>query len=492
MSLQIYNTITREKQEFTPITPGKVKMYVCGVTVYDNCHLGHGRAYVAFDIIYRYLKYLGYSIKYVRNITDIDDKIIARANQDKAPLSINEKVIALTKKYTAEFHKDMESLNILPPSEEPKAVEYIPQMIKIIEKLIKDQMAYKIDGDVYFEVSKFKDYGKLSQRSTDELLSGARVEPDKRKKAPLDFCLWKEAKPNEPFWDSPWGKGRPGWHIECSAMSMNLLGEEFDIHGGGQDLIFPHHENEIAQSCGYTGRQPVRYWIHNGFVTINREKMSKSVGNFFTLKEIFAKYEPKTVRYFLISQHYRSPVDFGDQLLEDARHALLRIEDCQRRAEIYLENKKYDINRDIHVEYENKFREAMDDDFNTAKALAVIFDLVKDINNDLAENIDKKKVFTKLGIMQKFLNDVLGIQCGVSQTIFVDKNSELNLSEGDLNEILSKTLSADIIKKIIMARNSYKKNKQWQLADKVRNILVKEGYVLRDTPSSTECIKENV
>jgi cysteinyl-tRNA synthetase len=491
MSLQIYNTLTRTKQEFIPIAAGKVKMYVCGVTVYDYCHLGHGRAYVAFDIVYRYLKYLGYDIRYVRNVTDIDDKIIARANKMTEPLNLNEKVSALTTKYTEEFHKDMASLNVLSPTDEPRAVEYIPQMIQIIEKLIKDGFAYIVGGDVYFEVSKYKDYAKLSGRSTDDLMAGARVEPDSRKRAHLDFSLWKEAKPNEPYWESPWGKGRPGWHIECSAMSFNILGEEFDIHGGGQDLIFPHHENEIAQSCGFTGKQPVRYWIHNGFVTVNKEKMSKSLGNFFTLREIFAKFDPKVVRFFLISQHYRSPVDFNDQLLEDAKHALARIEDCYRRAQLFLENKKYEIDKKTQEEYKNKFEEVLNDDFNTARALAVIFDLVKDINNDLSEKSDKNKVYTKLEIMHKFLNDVLGIKSEFIETISVGKSEELNLNEKDLEGILNKTLDSIAISNLVMARNYYKKNKLWPLADKVRNFLAKGGYVLRDTPAGTDCIKEN-
>lgn len=477
MPLLIYNTLAKTKQEFIPITPGRVKMYVCGVTVYDYCHLGHGRAYVAFDIIYRYLKYLGNEVTYVRNVTDIDDKIIARARD------VKEDVTAVTKKYLEEFHKDAENLNLLPPTHEPKATEYIPQMIKIIEKLIRSGLAYRAGGSVYFEVTKFKEYGKLSNRNIDLLLAGARVEPDPMKKAPLDFCLWKEVKPDEPFWESPWGKGRPGWHMECSAMSLNLLGEEFDIHGGGQDLIFPHHENEIAQSYGYTAKMPVHYWIHNGFVTINKEKMSKSLGNFFTLKDIFAKYNPNVVRFFLLTQHYRSPVDFSDQLLEDAKNAILRIEDCLRRSDLYIENKELPIDKSISMELKERFEGAMDDDFNTAQALAVIFDIVKDIN----KGGSPQEVYTRLKTIREFL-DILGIKYIMPKTMRVDINIELEVAESELSKLLKGDVDIDKLQKLVKARHHFRRTKQWGLADVVRRYLGEKGYILQDTSGWTETI----
>lgn len=479
MPILIYNTLTGKKQEFIPITSGKVKMYVCGVTVYDYCHLGHGRAYVAFDIIYRYFRYLGNDVTYVRNVTDIDDKIINRAKEMK------EDVSAITKKYLEAFHEDAERLNLLPPTYEPKATEYIPQMIKIIERLIKNGLAYAVGGNVYFEVAKFQGYGRLSGRSLDELLVGARVEPDPRKKAPLDFSLWKEAKPDEPYWESPWGKGRPGWHIECSAMSLNLLGDEFDIHGGGQDLIFPHHENEIAQSAGYTGRMPVRYWAHNGFVTVNKEKMSKSLGNFFTLKDIFGKYNPNIVRFFLLTQHYRSPIDFSDQLLEDAKSAVARIEDCLRRAEIATENREVPSKKSITDNLRENFRNAMDDDFNTAQALAVIFDIARDIN----KSDSKEEIYAKSKLLKEFL-DILGIKYELSKTIRVDINDEVQMKESELEKVLSGEIDNETLLKLIKARHYYKSSKQWPLADRVRKYLNSKGYVLNDSSGYTECVYE--
>lgn len=470
MSIHIYNTLTGRKQEFIPITPGKVKMYVCGVTVYDYCHLGHGRAYVAFDTIYRYLRYVGYDVTYIRNVTDIDDKIINRANK----MGVDTHTLA--QRFLDEFHRDAESLNLLPPTHEPKATEYIPQMIKIIEKLIEKGMAYVIDGDVYFDVSKFPGYGMLSGRSPDELMVGARVEPDPRKRTPLDFSLWKSAKPNEPSWASPWGKGRPGWHIECSSMSLNLLGDEFDIHGGGQDLIFPHHENEIAQSFGYTGKMPVRYWIHNGFVTLNKEKMSKSLGNFFTLRDIFKKYDPNVVRFFLLSQHYRSPIDFSDQLLEDAKGAIRRIEECLRRAEVF---KQVPVDISIAEDLRKQFRLVMDDDFNTAQALALIFDIVKEIN--------KSGSYTHIIILREFL-DILGIRYKLPKTIRIA--DELEITESELESMFSGDLDYEKLIKLVRARHYLRRTKKWVLADRIRWYLGQKGYTLQDTANWTEVISD--
>lgn len=470
MPILIYNTLTGVKQEFIPITPDKVKMYVCGVTVYDYCHLGHGRAYVAFDAIYRYLKHIGNEVTYVRNVTDIDDKIINRARE----MGLEESVLA--QRYLDEFHKDAESLNLLPPTYEPKATEYIPQMIKMIEGLIEKGLAYVVGGDVYFEVARFPLYGKLSGKKTDELLAGARVEPDPRKKAPLDFSLWKEAKPDEPYWESPWGKGRPGWHIECSAMSLNLLGDEFDIHGGGQDLIFPHHENEIAQSTGYTNKMPVHYWLHNGFVTINKEKMSKSLGNFFTLKDIFKKYNPNIVRLFLLSQHYRSPVGFSDQLLEDAKNAMGRIEECLRRVDQFRD---VPLDKSLADNLRERFRSVMEDDFNTAQALAIIFDIVKDIN--------KGGSYTQLNILKEFL-DVLGIRYTLPKTIRVDIDVELEMTESELKKILSGEIDNEKLLTLIRARHYFRRTKKWALADRIRRYLGKKGYILQDTADWTEVV----
>lgn len=484
--MYVYNTLIGEKEEFKTIEPGRVKMYVCGPTVYDYCHLGHGRAYVAFDIIYRYLRYQGYDINYVRNITDIDDKIIARANELDLPgKSLKEKVKQLTEKYIKEFLADMESLNTLPPTTEPRATEYIPKMITFIEQLIERGYAYVVGGNAYYEVGKYKDYGCLSGRQPEELLVGARVEPDKKKKNPLDFALWKEAKPQEPAWNSPWGAGRPGWHIECSAMGLSLLGEEFDLHGGGQDLIFPHHENEIAQSFGCNGRQPVHYWVHNGFVTINRQKMSKSLGNFFTLKEILAKYRPAEVRLFLLTQHYRSPIDFSDQLLAEARTALERIEDCLLRAQSSILDPDELCSKKLH-ELRDKFCQVMDDDFNAPQALALVFDLVRETNNLLLTGKDILAISTSAAAIKEFL-EVLGIKYRLPAVLAV-KNEEA--SEIPLEEYLKQEeLTAEQVRALVACRLYLKKQKKWPLADKIRDHLIAKGYSLRDHPTGTECIK---
>ena len=487
MSLMVYNTLGREKQEFRPLEEGRIKMYVCGPTVYDYCHLGHGRAYVAFDVIYRYLKYKGYKVRYARNITDIDDKIIARANEMSLPgKTLPDKVAELTGRFTGEFHKDMDRLGLLKPTDEPGAMEYIPRMVDFIEKLFTGGTAYQVEGDIYYDVARCKTYGVLAGRTTDQLFASARIEPDRPKKSPLDFALWKASKPGEPSWDSPWGPGRPGWHIECSTMAFNILGEQFDIHGGGQDLIFPHHENEIAQSYGVTGKIPARYWIHNGFVTINREKMSKSLGNFFTLRDIFGKYDPMAVRLFLLSQHYRSPVDFNDQLLSDAKSALGRIQDCMLRAQMYLQHKEYaPADVEISSSIRGQFAKAMDDDFNTARALGVVFDIVKDLNKDLITGEDKIKVSTRLAGLNGFLADVLGITCKPPNEIIVDKSQEEALSESELNKFINGTVDREKGITLVMARNYYRRTRQWALADKVRKCLTDKGYLLRDASRET-------
>src|SRR5512138_466703 len=319
MSLKLYNTLTGTKEEFVPLEPGKVKMYVCGVTVYDNCHIGHARANVAFDVVYRYLRTSGFDVTYVRNYTDIDDKIINRANKEGVPYNV------ISERYIKTFDEDMARLGLALPTHQPRATEHVDDIIRLVQTLIDRGHAYQSGGDVYFSVETFPSYLKLSKRTLEEMQAGARVEVGELKRNPMDFALWKEAKPGEPFWESPWGKGRPGWHIECSAMSSCLLGETFDIHGGGRDLIFPHHENEIAQSEAATGKPFVRYWLHNGFVNINAEKMSKSLGNFFTIREVLDRYDSEVLRFFLLSAHYRSPIDFSDQNLADAEAGLDRI-----------------------------------------------------------------------------------------------------------------------------------------------------------------------
>ena len=383
-TIRVYNTMSGEKEDFVPLVAGKVNMYVCGITAYDVCHLGHARSAVVFDIAKRYLRYRGYDVNHVRNITDIDDKIIARAAREK--ISTEE----VAKKYTEEYYSDMKLLGVSRADIEPNATDHIKEMIDTVQGLIDKGYAYNVDGDVFFEVGKFPGYGKLSKKNTEELVSGARVDVDKRKRSPLDFALWKSSKEGEPFWDSPWGKGRPGWHIECTAMSSKYLGESFDIHGGGADLIFPHHENEIAQSEAYSGRPFVKYWMHNGFITVDKEKMSKSLGNFFTIREILDKYEPEVVRYFLLSAHYRSPIEFSDVQLNEAELSIDRYYTTVIRISDFIETDgvKEKIVSSAELEkllasFKDKFHIAMNDDFNTASSLGFIFELIREVNKFL-------------------------------------------------------------------------------------------------------------
>ena len=402
--LTLFNTLTGKQEPFTPIEPKRVRMYVCGVTVYDYCHIGHARSALVFDVLRRHLEYSGYEVTFVKNFTDVDDKIIRRANEQHVPCEV------ITSKYIDAYYEDMGKLGIKPASIEPKATEHMAQIIELTDRLIKKGLAYSVDGDVYFQVDKYKDYGRLSKRKLEELQAGARVDVDERKRHPMDFALWKRSKPGEPSWPSPWGAGRPGWHIECSAMSIKHLGETFDIHGGGMDLIFPHHENEIAQSCGATGKEFAHYWIHNGFVQINQEKMSKSLGNFFTIREIFEKSEwPEKItgemlRYFLLTTHYRAPLDFSDQAIEEAKLALDGFYDLFKR----LEEPETRTDGDgALVEVTEKtramFSHAMDDDLNTAQALAVLQTLRGDLNKLVERGLsgDKRrealKAFLELG-----------------------------------------------------------------------------------------------
>ena len=466
MSLLVYNTLTQKKEEFKPRSSGKVKMYVCGTTPYDHCHLGHARCYVVFDVIRKYLEYKGYDVIYVQNFTDVDDKIIKRAQE------LGSTAEEIAEKYISEYFEVMKRLNIKKASFYPKTTEHIKGMIKIIEKLINRGYAYIIDGDVYFEIAKFDGYGKLSHRSREEMQAGARIEIDKRKKNPLDFALWKSGKPGEPCWESPWGKGRPGWHIECSAMSMEYLGASFDIHGGGQDLIFPHHENEIAQSEAATGKPFVGYWLHNGFVTVNQEKMSKSLGNFFTLQEIYEKYSPEVVRFFLISQYYRSPIDFSDDKLEEAQKSLERFHTILENIEFLLKGlkagKKSSPPREEDsslFEAKEKFTTAMDDDFNTARALGCIFDLVGKANKIISERSPDLSFLLAAERALRGMGSLLGIV------------KEKAIEKVGIDEFQ--------IEKLIDERNAARGRKDWNKADKIRSDLEKIGIILEDTPMGT-------
>jgi cysteinyl-tRNA synthetase len=457
--LNIYNTLSRQKEAFKPIEEGKVKMYVCGMTVYDLCHVGHARVMVVFDVVTRYLRAQGYDVTYIRNITDIDDKIIARANEN------GETIQSLTERFIKEMHQDADALGVLRPDQEPKATESMVEIITMIETLIGNGYAYASDnGDVYYDVSKFDEYGKLSGRHIDELRAGERVEVNEAKDDPLDFVLWKAAKPEEPAWNSPWGRGRPGWHIECSAMSADCLGERFDIHGGGQDLQFPHHENEIAQSEGAHGCHSVNYWMHNGFVRIDDEKMSKSLGNFFTVREVLDKYDAEVVRYFILTSHYRSPLNYSDDQLEQAKNALTRFYTALR-----------DVEADTNViwqqdeEYGSRFQQAMDDDFNTALALSVMAD-VRLALNKAQEAKDSSQQAYLAGLLNSF-GDVLGL---------FQQNAEQFLA-GDIAD----DDEAAKVEALIEKRNQARADKDWTVADQVRDELTAMGIVLEDAAGKT-------
>ena len=388
MSLRIYNSQTRQKELFVPLNPPQVGLYVCGVTVYDSCHIGHARSMIVFDVIVRFLRSQGFQVTYVRNFTDIDDKIIARAQQEAVDAK------ALAEKYIQEFESDMKVLGILPPDFEPRATFHIPEIISLVQKLIDLKAAYIVDGDVFFSVENFSNYGALSNRSLEEMQAGVRIEVDPRKHHPMDFALWKKGKPGEPTWDSPWGSGRPGWHIECSAMSSRYLGETFDIHGGGKDLIFPHHENELAQSMAVSHKPLARYWVHNGFVTIQGEKMSKSLGNFLTIQEITQRFHPEAVRLLLLSRHYRSPLDYSDQAMQEAQMGLRRLytllkdlehpEDrLQSKGNQPLTRERIKETEEAIFGFENIFQQAMGDDFNTAQAIGYMYELARQLNRTM-------------------------------------------------------------------------------------------------------------
>jgi cysteinyl-tRNA synthetase len=457
-------------------------MYVCGVTVYDFSHIGHARAAIVFDVIFRYLKHKGYAVTYVRNYTDVDDKIINKANKE----GVDAKTIA--ERYITEYDHDMDALNVAKPSFTPRATEHIAGMVSMIERLIENGYGYEIEGDVYYEVKKFKSYGKLSGKNIEDLESGARVEVDDRKRDPLDFALWKSSKPGEPAWDCPWGMGRPGWHIECSVMSQRFLGETFDIHGGGADLIFPHHENEIAQAEGATGNPFVRYWIHNGFVNINQEKMSKSLGNIFTIREILEHYHPEAVRLFLLSHHYRSPVDFSDQNLKEAQtgldrlYALLKDFKEMQHRDVPSSSPEEKTIEDLITSLPEAFNTAMDDDFNTASALGVIHRTTRDLNRLLAEVKKDDKKGLSSSLLEKGLTTftTVGNVLGILTTDPVDYFKEKQ--KAGMQDV---TLSEEEIRNYIAQRKEARAQKDWKRADQIRDELLNKGIVLEDSPQGT-------
>ncbi|WP_335908758.1 cysteine--tRNA ligase [Shewanella indica] len=458
--LKIYNSLSRQKEEFKPINPGKVGMYVCGVTIYDLCHIGHGRTFVSFDMIVRYLHYAGYQVNFLRNITDVDDKIIKRANEN------GESCDSLTERLIGQMHQDFDALNMLRPDMEPRATLHIAEIIEMVEALIARGHAYVADdGDVLFSVASFPEYGKLSGQNLEQLQAGARVEVDEHKRDPMDFVLWKMSKPGEPTWDSPWGPGRPGWHIECSAMNSKHLGLHFDIHGGGSDLQFPHHENEIAQSCCAHDTPYVNYWMHTGMVMVDKEKMSKSLGNFFTIRDVLAHYDAETVRYFLLSGHYRSQLNYSEDNLKQARAALERI---------YTALKDLDLNVTAAPaeEYVERFKAAMDDDFNTPEAYSVLFEMVREINR--LKGVDMAAA-SALGVSLKQLADVLGIVCSTPEAFFKGEGSDDEVAE---------------IEALIAERNRARAEKDWPAADVARNRLNELGVVLEDGPQGTSWRKK--
>ncbi len=465
MALKIFNTLGGEKENFIPLFDGEVRMYVCGMTVYDSSHVGHARSLLTFDVIVRYLGFLGYRVQFVRNFTDVDDKIIKKANDEEVGCE------TITDRYIAEFYRDSEALGLLRPSVEPRATLHMPEIIALIRQLEGKNLAYRVDGDVYFAVAKFDRYGKLARKKLDELEAGARVEVDERKRSPLDFALWKSSKPGEPTWDSPWGAGRPGWHIECSAMSTKYLGQPFDIHGGGRDLMFPHHENEIAQSEGACGSQLARYWIHNGLLTVNGEKMSKSLGNYFTIQEILEENDAVALRHFFLASHYRSPMDFSKDGLREAGKAAERIYETLERA-----GRSSAIAGDERADPAllDDFRREMDDDFNSPRALALIFDEVRSLNRLLDEKkFDRAQA--RVAAL-KTVCETLGLLQGSPDAFFSRQKERWLKQQG---------LARGQVEAWIAERNEARKEKKWQEADRIRQELLNKGVLIEDTPGGT-------
>ena len=497
--LTLFNTLTGKQEPFTPIEPKRVRMYVCGVTVYDYCHIGHARSALVFDVLRRYLEYSGYEVLFVKNFTDVDDKIIRRANEQHVPCDV------ITSKYIDAYYEDMGKLGIKPASIEPKATEHMAQIIALTDRLTQKGLAYSMDGDVYFQVDKYKDYGRLSKRKLEELQAGARVDVDERKRHPMDFALWKSSKPGEPSWSSPWGAGRPGWHIECSAMSITHLGETFDIHGGGMDLIFPHHENEIAQSCGATGKEFANYWIHNGFVQINQEKMSKSLGNFFTIREIFEKSEwsgivtGEILRYFLLSTHYHGPLDFSDQALKEAKSALNGFYDLFIRLNEAGEgSQKAHSELDVVVGFHRTgFNKAMDSDLNTPIALAELQELRGEINKLLPHGLSSQ---ARKEAREEFrsIGKVLGLfqlepdqwqfnplQISVHEVVVATDSASVGIQEsvkavGKVSILTDKEIESQLAKRL-----DARKRKDFAKADEIRKSLAAQGIIIEDKPDGT-------
>jgi cysteinyl-tRNA synthetase len=463
MSLRIHNSLTRRKEEFVPLQPGEIRMYVCGITAYDLCHIGHARSAIVFDVVNRYLRFKGFRVTFVKNFTDVEDKIINRANREGVSAS------EVSERYIAAYREDMASLGIRPPDVEPKATAHVQEMIAIIERLIEKGVAYVVDGDVYFEVRRFAPYGALSGKNIEELEAGARVEVDERKRDPLDFALWKASKPGEPSWPSPWGPGRPGWHIECSAMAMRYLGESFDIHGGGEDLIFPHHENEIAQSEAATGFPFVRCWVHNGFVNLGAQKMSKSLGNTLTIRDILARHDPEAVRLYLLGAHYRHPLEFSDERIAEAARALARLRAVQDEAERASagDGDGADSDRALLDEvgaHRARFEQAMDDDFNTPQALGVLFDLARILNSAR----DRTAAFRTGAGELVALARVLGL---------------LERRPADVGGLTDDDKAR--IDALVQARQDARRRRDFARADQIRAELAALGVALEDTPTGT-------
>jgi cysteinyl-tRNA synthetase len=485
MALKIYNTQTKRKEEFVPLSEGKVGLYVCGITAYDVCHVGHARSAVVFDVVVRYLRERGYAVTYVKNFTDVDDKIIEKANR------LGLSIAAIAERYIAEHDEDMRALGVAPPTVAPRATENIDGMVRLIQRLVDSGLAYVVDGNVYYAVERFRSYGKLSGRSTEELLAGARVEVNERKQNPLDFVLWKASKAGEPFWESPWGTGRPGWHIECSVMSQRYLGEQFDIHGGGADLVFPHHENEIAQSEGATGKSLAAYWMHNGFVRINSEKMSKSLGNVFTIKEILKNYHPEVLRLFMLQGHYRSPLDFSNEAMEEARSGLNRLygtlksaRDLGAAAETAQRGSTTSRGEEISgrlAELGRNFHAAMEDDFNTARAVGYLFETSRYLNGCFAGKgfpagsaaapltAEILAVFDKIGA-------VLGLLREEPDAYFRQDRERRTAQLG---------LDAGEIERLVEERTKARVEKDWRRADEIRELLAARKVIIQDSPSGT-------
>ncbi|NWF88220.1 MAG: cysteine--tRNA ligase [Ignavibacteriaceae bacterium] len=464
--MTIYNTLTRKKEDFVPINPNEVRMYVCGPTVYDYFHIGNARSFIMSDVLRRYLEYKGFNVKYIMNLTDIDDKIIKKANEEK----ISAKQVA--EKYTAAFFEDLEKLKVRRASIHPKATEHIHEIIDFIEQLEKNGFAYNVNGNVFYDVAKFNEYGKLSGKKLDELDAGARVDVNEEKKNPLDFSLWKKAKEGEPFWDSPWGKGRPGWHIECSAMSCKHLGETFDIHAGGNDLIFPHHENEIAQSEAANKKKFVNYWIHFGFLNINNEKMSKSLGNFFTARDVLKLYSAESIRLLFSQTHYRGPLEFNDELLESAKRGLEKFDNLIDKLSLLPnplpKGEGISPNFDFQSYYKN-FEAAMDDDLNTPQAVAVLFDFVRDVNKTIAENENLPPEF--------YLN--------VKEFLSKTAQGVLGIIDLEKSDIQGGSIEKELIELLIHLRNDARKEKNFALSDKIRDGLNELGIELKDSKDGT-------